>query len=346
MPIGRNATASRCLRGSLFAAAFLAASGEPDPDASRRLEFGPFELAPGQEDNTLCVSVTLENAEPLFINKVELETVGGFHHSNWFHVQHESFPGPDGIWPCASRSFSEPVAAAFGGVLFAQSTQAKTEVQQFPEGAAIPIPPASKIVAALHLLNASDTALSVPMALTITPIHREDVTVQLRPIAIEDQALALPPHRQADVSSTCDLGPQHREKLGRDPDFKIYYVLPHYHALGTGMTVDALDDAGAVRTVFDSEQRIGTPLGGPIDPPFDMTGSTRLRMTCKFDNPGDDTVGYGIGDQEMCVMLGFTDSKRQWGGLYSSIPGDGVDEGTTVAFDHGCTVFNLPKDDL
>lgn len=347
-----NAAASCCLRGLLFAAMVLAPAcgggeGSPDPDEPRRFEFGTFTLDPAEEDATLCVSVELHNPEPLFINAVTLEAAAGFHHSNWFYVQHESFRGPDGIWPCAERSFSEPVAALFGGVLFAQSTQTATETQQFPPGAVIPIPPESKIVAGLHLLNASDATITVPLAITIDPIPREEVTVQLRPLGMEDQALVLAPHARTDVGSTCDIGAMHQERFSRPPDFHIYYVLPHYHALGLGLRLEALDEGETTpRVIFDADQQIGTALGGPIDPPFAMTGSTKLRMTCKYENPRDATVGFGIGDQEMCVLLGFTDSQHQWGGLYNSDPGTPIEDGGVTRYDHGCTPFSVGKDDL
>jgi hypothetical protein len=349
-----NAMESRCLRGLVFAAAVGVVpagcgGGEdsPAPGEPRRFEFGPFTMAPQQEDSSLCVSVELDNPEPLFVNAVTLEAAAGFHHSNWFYVQHETFRGPDGIWPCAEREFSEPVASLFGGVLFAQSTQTAVETQQFPAGAVIPIPPYSKIVAGLHLLNASDATITVPLAITIDPIVREEVTVQLRPLAMEDQALVIAPHARTDIASTCDIGAMHQERFSRLPDFNIYYILPHYHALGIGMRLEALDEGETTpRVIFDNDQQIGTALGGPIDPPFAMTGSTKLRMTCKYENPRDEVVGFGIGDQEMCVMLGFTDSPHQWGGLYSSDPGTPIEDGGTTLYQHACTPFSVGKDDL
>ena len=351
MRASSNAAASRCLRGSLFAAAILVAGcGEDDapaPGDPRRFEFGPFTIEPFEEDSSLCVSVALGNPEPLFVNAVTLEAAPGFHHSNWFHVPDDTFRGPDGIWPCAERSFSEPVASVFGGVLFAQSTQTTVETQALPAGAVIPIPPYAKIVAGLHLLNASDATVTLPLAITIDPIPRDEVTVQLRPLAMEDQALVLAPQSRTDVSSTCDLGPKHQELFARPPDFHIYYVLPHYHALGIGMRLEALDEGEtAPRLVFDSDQMIGAALGGPIDPPFAMSGSTKLRMTCKYENPRDASVGYGIGDQEMCVLLGFTDSPHQWGGTYTADPGAPVEEGGATVYHHACSVFSVGKDDL
>ena len=347
-----NRGKSRCLRGLLFAAVSTGpaacGSGEPDSLAPRTYDFGPFTLAPTQEETNLCVSASLDNPEPMFIQSVELTTGAGFHHSNWFHVPHDTFRGEDGVWPCDSRAFNEPIAGAFGGVLFAQSTQATHEVQAFPGGAAIPIPPYSKIVAGLHLLNASDQNLEVPLSITLTPMPREEVTVQLRPLGLENKALGLPPHRQSSFAMTCDVKTKHQTAFGRDPDFRIHYVLPHYHGLGSALMLEAIDAEGNARTVFANNRPVGSPLGGPIDPPFDMTGSVALRMTCIYDNPRDTTVGFGVGDQEMCVLLGFTSSPNQWGGgaLDPEAVGEGEDDGGTVRFDTACDLYSLAKEDL
>src|SRR5207249_4999013 len=106
-----------------------------------------------------CVQITLGNDTTLDINKVELVTGPGFHHSNWTYVPVDMFPGADGVFRCADRQFDEAIAAFAGGVLFAQSTQSQHDIQAFPAGAALEIPPHSKLVAAMHLLNASDQAL-------------------------------------------------------------------------------------------------------------------------------------------------------------------------------------------
>src|SRR5690606_26568780 len=46
-----------------------------------------------------------------------------------------------------------------------------------------------------------------------------------------------------------------------------------------------------------------------FDPPLDLSGVTAMRYTCGYDNWRDVNVGWGIGDQEMCVMLGLSESK-------------------------------------
>src|SRR5690606_17139344 len=48
----------------------------------------------------------------------------------------------------------------------------------------------------------------------------------------------------------------------------------------------------------------GDNAGHAIEPPLDLVaaGARGVRLTCGFDNPRSAQVGWGIGDQEMCVM--------------------------------------------
>jgi hypothetical protein len=322
-------------------ALLVGCTSSPDPFAARVHEFGPFEIAPGEEETDTCVQITLHNDDYLFINKVDLETGPGFHHSNWFFVPEHVFRGDDGAFLCDDRDFNEPVAAIFGGVLFAQSTQAVREVQQFPEGLAVKVPPNSKLVAQIHLLNSSEAPLTIRPSITLQPMPEREVTTTLSAISFQNQALALPPNMQSKFTVECDLAPDHQRFFGSDPDFKIYYGLAHYHELGTLLTIDALSPDGASTPVFTTEGRVGDAMGGPIDPAFDMTGYTKLRFSCEFFNPRQDTVRWGNGDQEMCVFLAFTDSPYNWGGGVTDQeePQNPVQVGNSMQFTNACNVY-------
>src|SRR5690349_4030395 len=108
-------------------------------------DFGPFDLAPAQEITDDCVQVTLDNEDAIELNAVELTSGTGFHHSNWFWTRISYLAGvDDGVFSCHEAGFNEATAAAYGGVIFAQSTQDTHELQEFPEGVAVRIPPHSK----------------------------------------------------------------------------------------------------------------------------------------------------------------------------------------------------------
>jgi hypothetical protein len=66
--------------------------------------------------------------------------------------------------------------------------------------------------------------------------------------------------------------------------------------------------------VFRATADYGDPLGGTLEPAVEVRGASKLRISCEYNNTRDATVGYGIGDQEMCVVLIYADTERQAGG--------------------------------
>jgi len=85
------------------------------------------------------------------------------------------------------------------------------------------------------------------------------------------------------------------------------------------------------------------PNGKALDPPLDLTGATGLRLTCGYYNPRDKSVGWGIGDQEMCVMLGLADSDILMDA--AALDGNVVDgEVDGIVMNHGpCQGLAIPR---
>jgi hypothetical protein len=238
----------------------------------------------------------------------------------------------------------------FGGVLFAQSTQATAETQEFPPGAAILIPPHSRIIADVHLVNAGDDPITVPLELTLHTIGQKQVTALMSAMTMQNFAIALPPQQQSSFVVECDLTPRWNDlyAMGQvsspTPDFKIYHALAHYHKLGTGLTMEAIRDSdGAADPFWSTTHLIGDEMGGLLDPPFDMTGYSKIRLTCNYDNTEATTIRWGNANGEMCVGFAYTDSTYKWtAGLdaYSDDPGSPVSvNGVTTFTAPSCTVI-------
>lgn len=281
-----------------------------EPDFTH--EFPVLSVLSRQELPDQCMSWTLNNDEPIWVNTVRAENEGGFHHSNWVYVPDTAFPGEDGNWPCADRGFSTVAAATMGGVFFAQSTQSPTDEQRFPEGVAFQVPAHARVIGQVHALNLRAEDIETLFRFDVFTIAEAEVAVRLRSMSFTNLALDIAPQATTHAQMDCPMP---------DPDFDVYYVLPHYHELGRTMRVSVIGGPNDGVEVFHATADYGDPLGGTLSPAVQVRQASQLRITCEYDNPRDTSVGYGIGDQEMCVVLIYSDSERQAGGLANANSG-------------------------
>ncbi len=295
----------------------------------------------GEEVLSLCRSWTIDNAEDLWVTAFELEQHELSHHSNWTFVPDTLYTGPDGIWPCADRDYHTLNAAVAGGVIYAQSTQAVHEVQQFPEGAAIRIPAHARIISDIHLLNLSGARVDGNMAITLYTIPRADVTVPLTPFHIDYHALDLPPHQTSRFTTTCDLASNWQITAGAPLSMRLFYSLPHTHALGSRVFLEAVGGVHDGETLLDVVGQPGEARGLRYDSPIDLSDITGLRFGCEFENPRAENVGWGFGDQEMCEMLGFIESPLAFEGTVHETTVTGAD-GAIATREGPCTIQFIP----
>lgn len=316
-----------------------------DPDIAARLthNFGEITLDPHQEIASQCVAWTLNNDEPIYVNTVTLSNGGGYHHSNWFVVPESLYPGPDGYFRCRDRDFDELASAVSGTVIFAQSTQSIAETQELARGAVIKIPPRHKIVAGVHMLNLQNRAHTTFLRMSLGLVHPSDVAVILAPFRLTYYTLDIPPQSESRFVTECNLSQLFEGVAKRPLDLKLYWVLPHYHELGNYFSVEIIGGPQDGRVIHSIESFNAEPNGKALDPPLDLTGATGLRLTCGFDNPRDESVGWGIGDQEMCVMLGLADSDVM---MDAFMVGDNIVDGEVdgIVMNHGaCTGIGIPR---
>jgi hypothetical protein len=291
------------------------------PEGTIRHTFPSFDVPSGYESWDQCQSWTLGNTEPVYVRSITARNGGGFHHSNWFYTRDTNFRGDDGTWPCAERGFDEVAAGILGGTFFAQSTQAVDEVQEFPPGTAIRMPITTRILGGIHLLNTTPSQIDdTAIQFDLETVPEAEVMTPLLSMGITNTNLAIDPRSESSQVVECDMMTPHMNALDRPPDFKIYYVLPHYHALGVAFRFELTGGTRDGEVIYETTTAIGEPLGATLDPPVDVTGATGLRMTCTYDNPRDEAVQYGVGDQEMCVLLAYTDSTLRFGGRSTADP--------------------------
>lgn len=276
-----------------------------DAEASARVVHAitPFALE-GSEETMTCYSWTVDNDAPLYVQAVDFQNGGSFHHSNWFVVPEDVYPGEDGFWPCAERDFQNVSAALAGTVLFAQSTQAQQESMAFADGASIRIPARSKIVAGVHLLNLGPDPRETAAWLSLNVIHPALVETVLSPFMLSYFDLSIPPLSRATFSAGCS-----GEAFWTIEEFELHYILPHYHRTGISAKMTMFEN-GQENVVLDHTGFGASPMGRSFDPPIAFDGLGAMEFWCGYDNPHDETLSWGVGINEMCVFLGFANTSH------------------------------------
>jgi len=317
-------------------------TGEVHESAQIVHSFGSINLA-AYKERFRCATWTVGNEEALYVDTVHLSNDGGFHHSNWFIVPDDLFPGDDGFFNCSDRGYTETIGVISGSVLFAQSTQSRYEAQALAEGAVVKIPPRSKVIAEMHLLNPGSEKLVSELRMGFDIVHPADVDVVVSPFRLNYVDLQIPADKHSRNQAECLFRSPYEDYTGHSFDLKLYYGLPHYHYLGEHFFVDIAGGPRDGERIFELDGFNGDGNGQVYDPPLDMSDADGFRFGCGYNNWTDSDVSYGVGDQEMCTFLGFADAR--------AILDGGVDGGTmaveadgeTIVMEGPCGVLTVPK---
>lgn len=295
----------------LMALALVACNGDASGvqgvefNATWSHEFPSIFVPSGEEKDYDCQAWTLNNDEPIYVTGVRQTNDGAWHHSNWFFVPEDRF-GDDGTWDCRDENFDMVSAGVFGGVVFAQSTQTFEEVFHFPEGSAVVIPPRSKIVGALHLVNIAPGSIDTSITLEFETAEPEEIDVALQPLSYLIYSLQIPAQQQSRWRMTCPMERAYNILDERADEFAIYYVLGHYHSWGNYFALDYVYDDGRERSIVELESVIGDSLGRIVDPPVYADGATGLKVTCGYNNTTDAPLVWGNNaEDEMCMFLAY-----------------------------------------
>jgi len=309
-------------------------------------EISTVVIDPGTEDEDLCQSWTLNNPTELWVNSITEYNDGAYHHANWFFVPDDDFDLPDGTWRCSEQGFDELVAALLGGYLFALSTQSLDETQSFLPGDAIRIPPYSRVIGSSHLLNATDFPVTTTMRIALHTIPPDEVVAKLAPARITYHDLKLDPGKASSFTTECLIDAAHEKNVGAPLQYELHYALAHYHQLGV---YAQLEIAGGPRDgeILMRHDGYGDNFGQAIDPPVDLgaIGARGVRYTCGFDNPRDVSVGWGIGDQEMCVLALQARTNLAFDGIVDDGTGQQIGVvGDEVRYSGPCSLTAFPWD--
>jgi hypothetical protein len=174
-----------------------------------------------------------------------------------------------------------------------------------------------------------------------------EVEVKLVPSRITYFDLDIQPQARSAFTAECDIAPTYQDVMGVPMTFELFHALPHYHELGTFFELALLGGPRDGEVLFRHDG-YGENFGQVFDPPIDLVaeGATGLRFTCGFDNPRAEAVGWGIGDQEMCVSALFARTDMAFDGNVGE--GTGAFEGEaadgTRLYRGPCALLGVPWD--
>jgi hypothetical protein len=332
-----------CQSGGAGASASATSTGadteaEEDDRVVVTHSFGQLALA-GYSDTQRCVQWTVDNDQHLYVQSVLLANNGALHHSNWYVVPEDAFPGEDGYFPCDERDFTDLGAALSGSVLFAQSTQSFTDDQRFMEGAVVKVPARHKVMATVHTVNASPRAIETELRMSFELKHPSEVQTVVTPISAQYKELEIPPNARSRFTSRCDWGTSYYAAVGEKPDLKVHYILPHYHYLGERFEVRVVGGERDGELIYSLDGFNADANGKTFDPPLELPGATGFEYTCGYNNWTNKTITWGNGDGEMCVMFILGESEAMLGGTVLS-------DSTAVGVVDGVVEYEAPCFDI
>jgi hypothetical protein len=141
------------------------------------------------------------------------------------------------------------------------------------------------------------------------------VTAKLAPARIQYKDLHLDAGKKSTFTTECRIDTANANLWNEPLHYTLFYTLTHYHTLGMYQQLEIL---GGPRDgeVIMRHDGTGNNAGTALDPPLDLVaaGAQGVRLTCGFNNPRAVQVGWGIGDQEMCVIALQATTEIGWAG--------------------------------
>ena len=177
--------------------------------------------------------------------------------------------------------------------------------------------------------------------LTIYALDPAEVKVKLAPFHVTYDGLDIPPHSEARFWSDCELDSHFMSNTGNPFTGKVYYVLPHTHALGSRFFLEISGGPNDGQSLIDVRGFNGEARGRRYDPPIDLAGAKGLRFGCEFKNPRDDSVKWGFGDQRMCEALGFAEMPLAFESRVDKAV-QGENDGEVLTFTSDCSTIAFP----
>lgn len=275
----------------------------PGPNADAGV--GPLAAAielraqPGDEE-TVCISMRLDNPERVWVREIRTQINAGSHHMIIYRTtEAEESLTPEPCTPFVGDVFSFDVSAP---LFIAQQAEAALT---YPEGTALPLQPNQMIRIEFHYINYFPDPKDLLGEVEF--VEHEGDTSELQAV---DMIFWGTTDIEIDPRSSGEASMYHRvdgpNSLHPDP-IQIFGLTSHTHQWGTRATLERTTGLDALEgeLLHESLDWSEPPLD-LFDPPLTFDGTDGLRLVCEYMNGSDQTVTFGEGfNDEMCFLWAY-----------------------------------------
>ncbi len=314
----------------------LLADMPPPPKSGFRLVMEPQDLPAGYDsesesvgmtDVSPCQSWEVPDLANRWVYTSVVHTSPGLHHANLYGLQVDPAEGPQPYPNCRqsadARVFGQ-ITRYLGGtpaselvspvVLFANSTQVigvSAERYALADGYAFEVAESLEISANTHLQNTTPDNLRVEAAWDFYTMPADQVVNPAAMFVYIHFGFLLPARSQKSIHGNC-------EWKGGD----VLGIMPHTHQWATGFKADfgtaplreydSIPEPGfdQFTTMAAAYDRAGTGLADSdiemYNPALSTAGANAVQFQCEFNNTTDHEMRFGVGENEMCFLFGYT----------------------------------------
>jgi hypothetical protein len=251
-----------------------------EPDAAwSTLVSGPWSLSAGGEGH-FCVYSTL--AEAIAIGELQPIAPPGTHHVTLGLAP--SYVGDDGVVPCTGGDVGDALIFASG---------VGTSPLKLPAGTGIALPAGARLLANLHLYNASSESLDGLSGVEYRAVAPESLERRLEAVLAGPTTFTIPPGRVTEHTGGCTV----LDNGG------IVALMPHMHQLGVHLEAHVARVDGTELALADGPYDFEAQQYAVFEPAVEVAAGDRIEVTCTWENTTTDAVGFGQSTRsEMCFV--------------------------------------------
>lgn len=197
---------------------------------------------------------------------------------------------PYGEYDCndlyGDSAFMEEAVAIFGG------TGTGEDEMHLPTGTVAALPPTLDIIHEIHFVNTTDEPVELYSYLNAYTVEEGAVDKQIYGGSVRDEHIAIPPAAAHEEWSRCVF----------NRDVEVLFLASHTHDLGRQFRIRSFDGSAVGDELYRNDD-LHSPGITQYDPPLVVPAGSGFEWTCRWENPLDIEIGYGLtAADEMCNM--------------------------------------------